>query len=75
MTNIESNALNHFLSEYSESLSYDEVMTSIECEHDSVVVWAPFENYDAGYVIEQIENLKITMTDLVKASIAEARVI
>jgi|TARA_R110000824_G_C14915585_1_gene647110 hypothetical protein len=64
MTNIESASLGQFLSYYPAGWSYDEVITGIEDEVEGVAIWQPFENYDVGYVIQEIENLKMVMSNL-----------
>ena len=66
MTKIEASALGQFLSYYPADWTYDEVITGIEDEDEGVAIWEPFENYDTGYVIQEIESLKMTMTNLVE---------
>ena len=64
MTNIETAALNNYLSDYPLGLSFGEVIQGIG--EDSVVVWEPFENYDTDFIINEIESLKMILTDLMK---------
>tara|TARA_R110000803_G_scaffold179460_1_gene241879 strand:- start:976 stop:1188 length:213 start_codon:yes stop_codon:yes gene_type:complete len=69
MTKIEAVALGQFLSYYPADWTYDEVIIGIEDEADGVAIWQPFENYDTGYVIQEIENLKMVLTNLVERGI------
>lgn len=50
-------ALNHYLSFFPENESFDEVLTLIENEDESVGVWEPFENYPVNEVVDFISHM------------------
>ena len=66
MTNIESSALNQFLSEYPLEWNYEAVIMGISEDEDEVIVWDVLQGESADYIIELIENLKKDMTNLVR---------
>lgn len=50
-------ALNHFLSDYPDGVSYTDVLRMVEERSDDVVVWEPFERYPPEDVAEFIDAL------------------
>jgi hypothetical protein len=68
MTKIEAVALGQFLSYYPARWTYDEVITGIEDEADGVAIWEPFEYYDIYFIIQEIEKLKMNITDLMEST-------
>jgi hypothetical protein len=49
-------AFGHFLSDYPDDISIDDVLEGIG-EKDDIVVWEPFENWSAVEVCKQIHSL------------------
>lgn len=51
-------ALNEWLSEYPEKLSYDEVTDLLRDEHESIIVWQWFESMPSYVLVENIDNTR-----------------
>jgi len=57
MTKNQNFALGQFLSEgWDRNLDFNEVLDQII--QGNLLIWEPFENYDASYVVEKIEDLE-----------------
>jgi hypothetical protein len=61
-------ALGTFLSDWDETLTFDEVLEQIQDEEDdsdnAPTIWEPFENYDKDDVVGWIQNLDGECSDL-----------
>lgn len=61
MNKYEEFALGNFLSQWPEGKTFTEVLEMIEKEHEDILIWEPFECHDPEFVIEQIENMIISL--------------
>ena len=59
-------ALNQFLSDYPQELTFSEIMDLMESESDSVTVWQPFEYWPPLDVFAEIDNLRDNAERLTK---------
>jgi hypothetical protein len=50
-------AVNTFLSKYDERMSYREIITHIEEESDSILIWEPFMHIEKNTLIALMEDL------------------
>jgi archaellum component FlaC len=57
-------ALDHFLSEYNNAQSYENILSEVECLTDEVVIWHPFEDYLGEQIVGWIEELKETLEEV-----------
>ena len=58
MTHAETFALNEWLTEYPDNLTYDEVLELLRDEDESVIVWQWFEYTPVTDMIENIDNTR-----------------
>lgn len=63
---IKNYVLSHYLVEYPDNASFDEVMELIEQESNQVVIWEPFEGYSARDVIDYIFHMAHELEELFK---------
>jgi hypothetical protein len=59
-------AIEHFLSDFDRSMSYEKVLEAIENEDDSITVWEPFEYHDPSDVVDLITSLEYSIKDAFK---------
>jgi len=58
MTHAETFALNEWLSDYPDNLTYDEVLELLRDEDESVIVWQWFEHTPVTDMVENIDNTR-----------------
>lgn len=68
-------AVGHFLADYPENATPDEIREMLLADDERVLLWHPFENYEPAQVDEWIENLYLCVKrDLLGiASIAQEK--
>ena len=58
MTHAETFALNEWLSEYPDGLTYDQVCDMLLTDDESITVWQWFENCPRSELVENIDNTR-----------------
>lgn len=60
LTTAEHFAVSAHLTEWPDTMTYDELLDAINAQHEDVIVWEQFEDNLADDLIESIENTRIT---------------
>jgi len=54
-------AVNHYLSEFPEGKTFEEILELVEEGDDEVIIWQPFENYHPKDVAQYIRDLCVSL--------------
>lgn len=66
MNKFERYSVEHYLTDYPEFLSFDEIIELIKNESDDVAVWEPFEYYSSEEIIGFILAMKRSLMNLLE---------
>ena len=73
LTTAENFAASQVLTEWPDTMSYDELLEGITFAHPDVVIWDQFEDELPADIIDTIENLRITFLHSVQAMTEDLR--
>ena len=73
LTNAEHFAVSAHLTEWPDTMTYDELCDGIMYGHEDVIIWEKFEDELPADVIESIDNLRITLIRYVAEITADLR--
>lgn len=54
MTIKQQQVINHFLTQYPEDWTFDQILEGIKNKSPEIIIWEPFEDYSREYVITKI---------------------